>query len=649
MADNNPDIRILAGLQGGTSLDEGSGKIIKDQLNAIAEKYKFEVNIAVNKQSIDSFIKAIQDELDKTKFKISGGSSSNSAKTTSGGKSSNSQIATQIRAHASLETLLKRKTAARKQEISLTKDATKAERDYAEVQRKSANVTYQNIKRSVKLNAKDAAENIARQQQEEQNKLAAATAKYNAELSRTKANLDAVASKYSKMDKHPEFASEFARLNTELNNLESGDIAGLRKINTELTTLKKRMDIAGLGVANFGQKFTTALKKFWQYFNVSSIVLNFVNGIKRMWTNVVELDSAMTDLQIASGKNRTEIEEMIAAYHNLAQEVGATTVEVAQAADTWLRQGYDTAEATELIRASMMLSKLGQIESAEASQALTSAMKGYKVSVEDVVGVVDRLTAVDMVAAVSAGDIATAMSETAVSANIAGVSMDKLIGYLATVQEVTQDGAESVGNFAKTLFARMGNIKAGNLEDPESGETLSDVETVLGSYGISLRESNNEFRNFGQVLDEVAGNWDNYSTVAQRAIAVAFSGTRQQEKFLVLMENYDKAAELAAVSTGSLGTATEKYTVYMDSMEAKINALTAATMDMSDSFINSDFAKNGVEIITGIVNAVTKLIDTFGVLPTTLATVGGVLTAKNFGLTQNDGLYIWAIHSKEAA
>lgn len=27
-------------------------------------------------------------------------------------------------------------------------------------------------------------------------------------------------------------------------------------------------------------------------------------------------------------------------------------------------------------------------------------------------------------------------------------------------------------NFAKTMLARMGNIKAGNLEDPETGENL---------------------------------------------------------------------------------------------------------------------------------------------------------------------------------
>lgn len=81
------------------------------------------------------------------------------------------------------------------------------------------------------------------------------------------------------------------------------------------------------------------------------------------------------------------------------------------------------------------------------------------------------------------------------------------------------------------MYSRMGNVKAGELIDAESGDILSNVESVLTGYGIKLRDSNSEFRNFGDVLDEVASKWDTYGSVAQRAIAVAFSGTRQQEKF----------------------------------------------------------------------------------------------------------------------
>ena len=165
-------------------------------------------------------------------------------------------------------------------------------------------------------------------------------------------------------------------------------------------------------------------------------------ALKQVYENVVNLDKAITDLQIASGYTREETAKLVRTYSDLAKQLGATTLEVAQSADTWLRQGYSVEEANELIKNSMMLSKLGQIESAEAATALTSAMKGYKMEVEDSAAIVDKFTAVDMKAAVSAGDIATAMAETAASAEVAGIRIasycEKISASAETITRLTR-------------------------------------------------------------------------------------------------------------------------------------------------------------------------------------------------------------------
>ena len=133
-------------------------------------------------------------------------------------------------------------------------------------------------------------------------------------------------------------------------------------------------------------------------------------------------------------------------------------------------------------------------------------------TVEEVAGIVDRLTAIDLQAAVTASDLAVAMSRTANSASISGVSMDRLLGYLATVQAVTQKSAETLGESFKTIFARMGNVKLGNFMS-EDGEDLSDVESVLKHFGIALRDSEDEFRNFSDVLDDVYAKWDQFTNI----------------------------------------------------------------------------------------------------------------------------------------
>lgn len=86
----------------------------------------------------------------------------------------------------------------------------------------------------------------------------------------------------------------------------------------------------------------------------------------------------------------------------------------------------------------------------------------------------------------------------------------------------------SVGTGLNAIFSRMGNIKLARLKDYQnSGEDLSDVETVLTGEGISLRDKTDKFRNFGDVLDEVAGKWTSYSDVSQRAIAKAMAGKQR--------------------------------------------------------------------------------------------------------------------------
>lgn len=379
---------------------------------------------------------------------------------------------------------------------------------------------------------------------------------------------------------------------------------------------------------------------------------------------VKELDDAAVQLQLATGSSRSEAKNMISGYRELGNELGNLTLNVAESADAWLRQGKSAEETNTLIADSVKLSTLGQINSADATEYLTSAMNGYGVAVEDVSKITDKLSSIDLVSATSAGGLAEAMSRTATSANIAGVSMDRLLAILATTGEVTQKSMSTIGESYKTIFARMRDIKAGNLSSVgEDGtiEDLSDVEIVLNSLGIKLRDSNQEFRNFQTVLDEVAAGWKNYTSVQQAAIAKAFAGQRQQENFLVLMENYDRVLKYTSVAANSEGATEEKFGAYLDSLEAKTNKLKnsleqLATDTITDELYSgflegataaSDFARETDLVKTaltglgtaGVTYAITHLITLFQNTAAQVTALGGglqglwgVLSAHPVGL-----------------
>lgn len=425
----------------------------------------------------------------------------------------------------------------------------------------------------------------------------------------------------------PELAAKLENLNQQLS---AGTFVGTEnKANQMFVSLTNQIRKTGGESETLGQKIKQIFGEKLGPGIMGSAPMLARRALQQIYNNVVELDKAVVNLQISTSKNRNEAKNLIEKYSDLGRELGTTTSEVAKSADTWLRQGYSIADTNELVKQSTILSKLGQMESAEASAALTGSLKGYQLAAKDAASVVDKLTAVDMKAAASAGDIAATMSECANSARIAGVDINTLIGYLTTVKEVTQDSNESVGSFAKTMFARMGNMKAGNLENPESGENLSDVEPSLSGVGIQLRSANNQFRDLEDVLSEVAADWDHYSNVQQHAIAVAFAGAQQQEKFLVLMENYGKATEYAGISTESAGTALDKYTnSYLPSVEAAQDSFTASFEQFSSTLLNSDTVAGVLRLGDGLMQLLTGLSKIKALLPVIVA---GFMSWKNVG------------------
>ena len=410
---------------------------------------------------------------------------------------------------------------------------------------------------------------------------------------------------------HRQYGAQLQSIMAQLASGTEVPIVKLKQLEQEFINLQNSARQAGKLGLSFFDKLKQGMQSFSYWTSSTFLVMKGIQEVKQVITTVKELDNAIMDLTMATGYNKEQVQTLMNTYYELGEELSATATDVAASADTWLRQGKSIAETNKLIKDSMILSKISGLSAEESTKYLTSAMKGYKVATEDVLGVVDKLSAVDMASATDVGGLAEGMSEVAASADLAGVSMDKLLGYLAIVGETTQSGMSEVGTSFNAIFARMGNIKLARLKDYQNnGEDLSNVETVLRGEGIVLRDSVNEFRNFGEVLDEVAGRWTSFSEVSQRAIASAFAGTHHMNEFIILMENYGKAVEYSEISMESSGQAMEKFAAYEDTIVAHTEKFKNSYQEMANELLDSSVVKAFVDLGTGA----TKLVKGLGLL-----------------------------------
>lgn len=368
-------------------------------------------------------------------------------------------------------------------------------------------------------------------------------------------------------------------------------------------------------VQNLNNQMRNSERFLGSYITARDIFRIIANSVRKVVDEVEALNEAQTNLQIATSKSANEMKSLMQDYNQLAKQVSSTTMDTAEAADDWIRQGQSIADTNILIKDSLILSKIGQIESGQATEYLTSAMKGYKTEAKDVISIVDKLSAVDLESASNSGELAEAMSKTANVARSAGVELDTLIAYLATAKDITQDDASIIGNSFRSIFTRLNNIKIGKFLGEEgndiSGE-INDAERVLTKFNISLRDNAKEFRNAQDIIADVANAWETMSSVEQAAVRKAFANTYQAEKFTAIMENYNKVIQLTEVSQKSAGTAMEKFSIYENSLEAATNRLTASLEGLAYNTIDAEFLKGLANATAGIVEFVdsTKLLKT---------------------------------------
>lgn len=379
---------------------------------------------------------------------------------------------------------------------------------------------------------------------------------------------------------------------------------GLDNATSSTKSFAKATKDSATNTGLLNQNLTSAIGKFTAWYLIAGVVTSIIGKIKDVVVQVKALDKAMTSLQMVTQYTDSQMQDLKQTYIELAQDMGVTVATVASGADEFLRAGLNATEANDALRASITLSTIANMDSATSTQYLIATMNAYGLKANQLMSVVDKLSAVDISAATSSQELGEALSVSASSAQLAGIEFDKYLAMIATVSETTRQSASAIGNSFKTIFARLQEVRLGSLLDKE-GEDISKVDKLLKQYGIDLMEVTDNLNNMEALIDKLGASWNNYSVAQKSEIATTVAGVRQRDKLLALLNNYDRVLSLTEISTESAGSAQEKYNIYLDSTEAKVNALSSAWTELATTTLNSGTVEFFLELTTAILKTQT--------------------------------------------
>lgn len=429
--------------------------------------------------------------------------------------------------------------------------------------------------------------------------------------------------------------SKYSWLIDSLNGIKAsaagceGDVTDL---SARLSNLEVEASRCGATTETLGQKLSRLFKEHFQTAIAMAGVAMVKQGLREVYNNVLELDTAVTELKKVSKMTGDEMNEYLDRTAINARELGANISDLVNSTADWKRLGYTDKDSEELARVSALMANVGdQIDNATtASSYLISAMQGFGLVADNAERLLDCMNQIANTEPVSMNDLGIIMQKSSAAMSAAGNTYQETLSLAAAVNGVLQD-ADTSGTYLKTLsmYLRASKTDAENAGIATDGmaDSVSELRSELKQLaGVDIMKDNNTFKSTYQIMKELSEVWKNLSDTTQANITELISGKRGGQSTSALLNNFSVAEDAMKQALNSSGSAMRENQTYMDSLQAKLNQLDSAFQKFSTDLMKSDIPKFFVSLATVFVDGADSAVKFAGALPTLTAAISGVLS-----------------------
>lgn len=433
--------------------------------------------------------------------------------------------------------------------------------------------------------------------------------------------------------------ADVAQLNS-LDKTAASSLPTLNKLNSSILQQEAAFAQARNSATNYHGTLRDLVSGFLKFQVAAMLVMKplqlIQSAISSINETLVETEKVVVSLQrvldetVASGEISSEL-------YAIAQNLGQTFDNVQEIAQNFAKAGLswqDTLKATE---AAVLALNVAELTAEESSEGLIAVMQQFNYEASELTYVIDVLNKAADKSAVDTADLLVALQKTGSYASAANLSLEETVGLISALSEATAASGQNIGNALKSLFAYSSKASSlevfaslsdemkdivdmyqiGNASILDVWEELADTMTNLSDAQADLleqwsSESGLETElgaELGEVYDQLTGVYDT-------------AGVYRKNYFIALLNNFDEVKEVMGEISDASGYTAEEQAKYMDTYEAKLNALQAQWQE----FANSEqgllgFKKGLIDIASWLLN----IFDSIGGIRTLLIAIGGVL------------------------
>lgn len=372
----------------------------------------------------------------------------------------------------------------------------------------------------------------------------------------------------------------------------------------------------------FMEQMGIAMKRIPTYILSMQGIFAVVNGFKGVSSEIMEINKQMIEIQRVAGAG-INTDNLLSGALAQSKELGNNVHDILDALGEYSRT-FDNLSEQQLLtvtKTAVVMSNVSDLNLDESVSSLVGTMNAFNISAGESLHIVDALNEIDNNYSISTKQLAESLSKAGATAQTFGVSMEEVAGQTTAIGAVTQESGAVIGNALKTIYSRI--------------TTMKPSIDILDSVGVSVRKMGDnglEMKPVNDILGELAGKWSGLTAEQQQNIGVTIAGRNQLSRFLAVMNNWQMGVDATNAGINSSNSAMKEQGIYMQSYEAKINALktrfTELSLAIGKAFL-SDGMMVGIDSLAKLGDVAVKLVGNIGALPAMLGTV--TLLGATFG------------------
>lgn len=472
------------------------------------------------------------------------------------------------------------------------------------------------------------------------------------------------------LQKNSKAADEFGRKIRALQmELKSCDATRLSGIQSEFKTITMQAEAAGKTGMSMTDRLRMQFTRLSSYFGAASVMIAGVQTLKEGFQNVLDIDTKMTDLKRVTDLTSSQYSDVYDTLINSAQKYGATLTDLISQTADWSRSGFsDPNTAAKLAEITSMYQHIADLDADTSMENILTAYKGFEPELKKQFNgdasaaaehIADVYNIIDNNYATTAADIGEAVKRSASALSVAGNSLEETAGMITAITEVTQD-PEKAGNSLKVLSMRLRGMK-GELQDlgEETDENVENISQMQGkilnlTHGkVNIFDNNGGFKSTYKIMQGIADIYDDLSDTDKADLLETIAGKNRANEVAAMLSNFKRAEEATKDGLNSSGSAMAENAKYADSLQGRLDKLTSSLQALSSASMDSGFLKGLISGATEAINAVNKIVETIGIIPTVTTAVASAVSLAGKGMfkviTDNAGksnmqLNGWAKH-----